>query len=251
MTWTSYLDWFHRTRSGITEEVLVRADGAGMNPYAWLLDGLPTDRGVVALDVACGSGPLRANSVGRRWVGIDRSTGELALAARRAPGGLVLGDVMALPFADASVDLVACSMALMLFDPVDRALAEIRRVLADGGLAVFLLPGSIPLTARDRFRYLRLVAALHELQPAYPTRIHRGRLRARLARAGLVTIRDDRRRFAFALHDEHAARRFVESLYVPGRQTARVDGAARLASRWVGSEIGIPLRRIVCQKQTP
>lgn len=155
---------------------------------------------------------------------------------------------MALPFADACVDVIACSMALMLFDPVDGALAEIRRVLRGEGLAIFLVPGSMPLTVRDRFCYLRLLAALHQVQPAYPTHIHRGRLQGRLARAGLATLEDDHRRFAFALHDENAARQFVQSLYVPGRAPDRVEGAVRVASRWVGSEIGIPLRRVVCQK---
>ncbi|MHB1488092.1 MAG: class I SAM-dependent methyltransferase [Acidimicrobiales bacterium] len=247
-SWRSYLDWFHERRPGITEDILADADNAGASPYRWVLDAAPGEG--LALDVACGSGPLQLIGSGHRWVGIDRSTGELARAARQARSPLVRGDSVSLPFPDDTFDLVVCSMALMLFDPVDAALAEIRRVLHAGGAAVFLLPGSFPLTTRDRARYIRVLAALHELQPAYPNRIHLGRLATHLARAGFKNLEDDRRRFHYPLSDERASLRFVESLYAPGHPPEHIEAAARVAARWVGSEIGIPLRRIVCQKQT-
>lgn len=179
--WTSYLDRFHEHRPGITEDVLSEAcDVDGTNPYAWLLAVVPCDPGVMALDLACGSGPLQTTAPRLRWVGVDRSPGELARAAKVLPRVLVRGDGQRQPFRDTTFDLVACSMALMLFDPVDAVLAEIHRVLRDDGTLVLLLLGSLPLSTRDRVRYVRLLASLREMRPAYPNSVHLGRLHARL-----------------------------------------------------------------------
>lgn len=128
-SWATYLSWFHERRPGITEDVLAEAlaDESGTSPYGWLLSAIP--REAVVLDLACGSGPLLLTGSGHRSVGIDRSTGELRRAARRTRSPLVRGDAAALPFANETFDVVVCSMALMLFEPVDAALAEVRRVL--------------------------------------------------------------------------------------------------------------------------
>lgn len=250
--WTSYLDRFHEDHPGITEDVLSEAcDVDGMNPYAWLLAVAPRNPGDVALDLACGTGPLQTAAPHLRWVGVDRSPGELARAAKARPMVLLRGDGLRQPFRDAIFDLVACSMALMLFDPVDAVLAEIHRVLCDDGTLVLLLPGSLPLSTRDRVRYVRLLAALRELRPAYPNSVHLGRLHARLERVGFAVVSDERRCFRYPLRDEQHAERFAESLYVPGLSPERIEGAVRAASSWVGSTIGIPLRRVVCRKQVP
>lgn len=112
--WTSYLDRFHEHHPGITEDVLSEAcDVGGMNPYAWLLAVVPRNPGVVGLDLACGSGPLQIADSHLRWVGVDRSPGELARAAKVIPSLLVRGDGLKHPFRDATFDLVAYSMALM------------------------------------------------------------------------------------------------------------------------------------------
>ena len=249
--WTSYLDRFHEDHPGITEDVLSEACHVDdMNPYAWLLAVAPRNPGVVALDLACGSGPLQTAAPHLRWVGVDRSAGELSRAAKVLPRVLVRGDGQSQPFRDATFDLVACSMALMLFDPLDAVLAEIHRVLRDDGTLILLLPGSLPLSTRDRVRYVRLLASLREVRPAYPNSVHLGRLHARLRRAGLAVVSDERRCFRYPLRDEHHAQRFAESLYVPGLSTERIEGAVRAARSWVGSTIGIPLRRVVCRKQT-
>ncbi|MDA8310532.1 MAG: class I SAM-dependent methyltransferase [Actinomycetota bacterium] len=249
--WTSYLDRFHEHRPGITEDVLSEAcDVDGTNPYAWLLAVVPRNPGAVALDLACGSGPLQIADSHLRWVGVDRSPGELARAGSATPRMLVRGDAQRQPFQDATFDLVACSMALMLFNPVDAVVAEICRVLRQEGTLILLLPGSLPHSTRDRVRYVRLLAALREIRPAYPTRVHLGRLRARLERAGFAVVSDERRCFRYSIRDEHYAQRFVDSLYLPGRSPERAERAARAARSWVGSTIGIPLRRVVCGKNT-
>ena len=247
--WTSYLDRFHEDHPGITEDVLSDAcDIDGTNPYDWLLAVASRNPGIVALDLACGTGPLQTTAPHLRWVGVDRSPGELARAAKVLPRVLVRADGLQSPFRDASFDLVACSMALMLFDPVDVVLAEIHRVLRDDGTLILLLPGSLPLSTRDRVRYVRLLAALREVRPAYPNSVHLGRLHARLERAGLAVVSDQRRCFRYPIRDERHAERFAESLYVPGRSPERIEGAVRAARGWVGSTIGIPLRRVVCDK---
>ena len=247
--WTSYLDRFHEDHPGITEDVLsATCDIDGTNPYAWLLAASPRTPGVVALDLACGTGPLQRTAPHLRWVGVDRSPGELARAAKVPSRVLLRGDGQRQPFRDATFDLVACSMALMLFDPVDAVLAEIHRVLRDDGTLILLLPGSLPLSIRDRARYVRLLAALREVRPAYPNSVHLGRLHARLRRASLAVVSDERRCFRYPLRDEHHAERFVESLYAPGLSPERREAAVRAASSWLGSTIGIPLRRVVCDK---
>lgn len=247
--WRSYLDWFHERRPGITEDVLREAVAPEppVTPYGWLLGAAPPT--VRALDVACGSAPLAIAAPEHRWVGVDRSSGELTRAATHGEARLVRGDAGALPFRNESFHLVTCSMGLMLFDQVDVVLSEIHRLVRPGGTVLFLLPGGRPLTIRDRLRYLRVLGALRELRPAYPNDVHILRVQRRLTRVGFEVVSDERRRFAYPVRDEAAGRRFVESLYAPGRPAERLEAAARLAVGWAGSEIGIPLRRVACRKK--
>jgi len=90
-------------------------------------------------DVACGTGALLSRvsetESSTRLVGIDLSESELRLARVRLPGvPLYAARAQALPFSDAAFDLVVCHMALMLMDEPERALAESRRVLREGGI---------------------------------------------------------------------------------------------------------------------
>ncbi|MGH9171827.1 MAG: class I SAM-dependent methyltransferase [Acidimicrobiales bacterium] len=247
VAWRSYLDSFHAKRPGITENVLSTATdvSSGVDPYGWLVSA--ASRPGRALDVACGSGPVADAARQHHWVGVDRSVDELTLASTR--GGLVVvrGDAGRLPFSNATFDLVTCSMGLMLFDEVETVLSELRRLLRPGGTVAFLLPGGRPLSRRDRVRYLRVLVALHEPRPAYPNNIHLLHLRPSLRAAGFEVVSDERRRFVYPLPDEAACRLFVDSLYTPGRSVERIGMAHRVAVNWVGSEVGLPLRRVVCR----
>ena len=97
------------------------------------------------LEAAIGSGlNLPYYSVGvTRAVGVDLSRGMLAEAARRAaalkrPIALVQADAECLPFADASFDTVAISLALCTVpDPV-AAMRELARVCRPDGRVVLL-----------------------------------------------------------------------------------------------------------------
>jgi SAM-dependent methyltransferase len=234
--WAAYLVRFHAERAGITEAVLSRARDGGTDPYAWVADAVPT--GGLVVDVACGSGPL-AGPLGHRWLGLDVSPAELALAHARAAGRLVQADAGDLPLAGGRAAAVVCAMALMLVDPA-ATLVEARRVLAPGGRMIALLPAGGPLTARGRFRYGRLLLALGHRRLPFPGT-------GEFAGSGLHVVSDERRRFRLPIDDSAAADRFIRSLYLPGTGPRRLARATAVARRWVGSELGLPLRRIVAE----
>lgn len=90
------------------------------------------------LDIACGTGIVtrRLLRPGRTVLGVDRSPGMLALAARRVPGGVVCGDATRLPLAPGSVDAVVIVWLLHLLDAPAAVLAEAARVLRPGGVLI-------------------------------------------------------------------------------------------------------------------
>ncbi len=245
-SWRAYIEGFHQERPGITERVLEQCrDEAGRTPYHWEAAALAPNSSV--LDLACGSGPLHRLRNGS-WVGLDLSPAELGAAAARGAGPLALGDAGALPFDTAAFDAVVCSMALMVVQPPARAITEIARVLRPAGTLVVLLPATRPLRLADRLRYVRLLVALRRARLAYPNDDVLADLPAMLDRAGLTPVDDQRRRFPYTLATAGAARELVASLYLPGVDGARTAGATRVVEGWVGTTLGIPLRRIVAHR---
>lgn len=241
--WNGYLAAFHTERPGITDAVLAQAKGAGdRDPYDWLAEALPGDGLVV--DVACGSAPL-ARRVGRSWIGMDRNPAELHEAARVTSGRVVLADAISPPLRPGTSSAVVCSMALMLVDDPRAVLTEMSRLMRPNGRLVALLPTAGPLSIRDRARYVRLLAALRLRR--LPFRHHHvvDDPQTLLATAGLHVVSDERRRFVHRLANPHDAELLVRSLYLPGLGPRRLRAAQRIARRWTGSAIGIPLRRIV------
>jgi ubiquinone/menaquinone biosynthesis C-methylase UbiE len=88
------------------------------------------------IDLGCGEGrgsrELRA--LGHRVVGADYSPTLTRAARASCPAIPVLrADAAALPFAGQSADLVVACMALLDFDDLGGAVAEIGRVLRPGG----------------------------------------------------------------------------------------------------------------------
>src|SRR6516162_226560 len=92
--------------------------------------------GLRVLDVAGGDGywAARARKRGARAGALDISPAKLRRGRElTAAPGLVRGDALDLPFADASFDRVMSICAIEHFDDGARALAEMTRVLAPGG----------------------------------------------------------------------------------------------------------------------
>ncbi len=102
--------------------------------------------GEVAVDLCCGTGDLtallaaRVGTTGQVW-GVDFAEQMLAVAQRRyahLPIRWCAGDVLQLPWADASVDVVTMGYGLRNVADRQRCLQEIRRVLRPGGRAGIL-----------------------------------------------------------------------------------------------------------------
>lgn len=90
------------------------------------------------LDAGCGVGwgTVRLAEAGTaRAVGVDIDQPALASARERAGGRaeFVKGDLLALPFGDASFDFVVCFEAIEHVSDPQRALDELRRVIRPGG----------------------------------------------------------------------------------------------------------------------
>ncbi len=240
--WERYLAEFHRTAAGITEELLGPAtEPSGLSPYAWLVSGREDD-GRPVLDVGCGSAPTGPGSV--RWVGLDRSLGELRRAVAHDRTPVVQGDASSLPFPDACVSTAVFSMALMVVPDPASALAEVRRALRPDGRLLVLIPAAAPMTARDRFRMGTVMVLVGTPGFPFPTRSVLRRTAETITAAGFTVESDETRRFSVPLSGPDEGERFVRSLYLPQVSTWRVRLARRWARRWRG-DLGIPLRRIV------
>jgi len=90
------------------------------------------------LEVGCGWGELAewiARETGAAVVAVDLSPRMVELARERGIDASV-GDMQALPFADATFDLVVAAWMLYHVPDLDRGLAEIARVLRPGGTFV-------------------------------------------------------------------------------------------------------------------
>src|SRR6266704_793357 len=242
--WSNYVARFHADRAGVTEWVLHRARTGGGDAYDWL--AAATTEGRVVLDLACGSAPLLPVLAAGRYVGVDVSAAELALARRRGAGPLVRGSATALPLADGSVEVVACSMALQILTPLPTVLAEVARVLTPGGLLVATGPDRGPLRAGDVPILAALLATLGR-GLGYPNDRLLRRLPDLLAAAGLRLVIDERRRFAYRLAAAADAEVFLASLYLPGLSTRRYR-AARVLLRTAARarlSLPVPVRRLV------
>jgi len=88
------------------------------------------------LDACCGTGDLAiaCARLGGRVTGIDFSESMLERARRKAPQlDWVTGDLLQLPFADATFDVATVAFGVRNVEDLEGALRELRRVLRPGG----------------------------------------------------------------------------------------------------------------------
>jgi ubiquinone/menaquinone biosynthesis C-methylase UbiE len=141
-------DWDLRFYSRVAPVYEAWATLAESKARRRVLEVAQVNDGEAVLEVAVGTGKqlveIAQRNRGGRTVGVELAQGMLAKTSRRlarAPVERVelrRGDALALPFADASFDLVVNSFTLDLLprDDIPRALAEFRRVLRPGGRLV-------------------------------------------------------------------------------------------------------------------
>jgi demethylmenaquinone methyltransferase / 2-methoxy-6-polyprenyl-1,4-benzoquinol methylase len=185
--------------------------------------------GMRALDVACGTGALTrelALAVGPRGsvTGVDVSRAMLRRAGRHgvpvasATPHFLVGDALALPIDDASVDAVTIAFGLRNVADVAQALSEMARVVRPGGRVVVLeisTPASGPARALAATWFERVVPLVGRVAgegSAYaylPTSVRRypapETVVDLLEAAGLADVRW--RRLATGLVTLHVARR--------------------------------------------
>ncbi len=98
--------------------------------------GLVVRPGARHLDACCGTGDLAvlAEGAGAEVTGLDFSARMLDIARGRSSGVAWLqGDLMALPFEDASFDSATVGFGIRNVSGLEQALGELRRVLRPGG----------------------------------------------------------------------------------------------------------------------
>jgi SAM-dependent methyltransferase len=96
------------------------------------------------LDIGCGEGQISRLAAAvpgvRRVVGVDPTAAQVRVGAERG-AGVAYGraGAAALPFPDSSFDTAVACLVFEHIDDVDRAVAEVGRVLAPGGRFLFFL----------------------------------------------------------------------------------------------------------------
>ena len=115
----------------------------------WLAEAIPEGNGL-ALDLGGGQGRLRVllEQKGWRYVNADLRPGR--------NGSAVCADAHRLPFRDGVFGLIVAKDALEHFENPKRAMEEVRRVLADGGILVIWVPFMWPFHGDDFYRYTPL-----------------------------------------------------------------------------------------------
>jgi ubiquinone/menaquinone biosynthesis C-methylase UbiE len=110
------------------------------------------------LDVGCGAGELLHEMVvrvpyGEAYVGVEDDPEALAAARRRADPRMEFraASPEALPFADASFDLVVASSGVLAWRDPAAGTAELGRVVSDGGRVVVAERSRAGRTVRELF----------------------------------------------------------------------------------------------------
>ena len=147
--------------------------------------------GMRVLDAGCGSGRHLCEAFRRpgvevagadlNWADLCKAKGFLSLMAREKPGKWIVtnADILNLPYADGSFDVVVCSEVLEHLPDGAAAVRELVRVLKPGGDLVVTVPRFFP----ERICWVLSAAYHHE--PGGHIRIYKkGELMSLLEEAG-------------------------------------------------------------------
>jgi len=132
-----------------------------------LVSLVPIRPGVRVLDLACGTGDITyaLSDAGASSVGLDITPRMVEIARGKRQSGsrpeFLVGDMMALPFGDATFDVVTTGYGIRNVPAIAGALAEIARVLRPGGvfLSLDFDRPSNPLLRAVYLGYLTLVGS--------------------------------------------------------------------------------------------
>lgn len=173
----------------------------------------PDDR---VLDAGCGAGAALkpAAAVARKVVGIDISPGMVERAREAVPEAQVLvGDAAALPFDDASFDVVLSAFTVFFFDEPTDALREWARVLEPAGrIAMTTWGAADPRWGWERELRMRFIGDIPpERLGAIGAGFQRltrfdeaGKVEDELGAAGFAPESVDAHEIEFRFADEHA-----------------------------------------------
>jgi SAM-dependent methyltransferase len=137
------------------------------------LDRLPIPEGAVVLDAGCGSGrTLEELAAYGQVQGIELDREAAEVARRRGLGDIQVGRLEALPWEDATFDLITC-LDVIEHTPDDSvALRELRRVCRPGGWLLVTVPA------------YQALWSLHDEANHHYRRYNRASLRAAVLAAG-------------------------------------------------------------------
>jgi len=226
----------------VTGERVSTAQG-GFNPtfqrhvaaYRLCADLLPEEAKV--LDLGCGTGHSFHLLAPRESVGLDADRRALEGQGRET----VVGDMRALPFADATFGAVLSVQAIEHVPDPERVLEQVRRVMAPRATAVFVTPNRLTFGRPDE-----IIDPYHYVE--YDPRQLRRLMEAWFAQVRILGIFGSPRQMAF-VHREHRRLdallrldplRLRQAIPRPARQRL-YDLTLRLARRRVdpeGSAIG-------------
>ena len=109
-----------------------------------LVSMAPLSPGVRVLDLACGTGDITfaLADAGASSVGLDITARMVELARSKRPSAptprFLVGDMMALPFGDATFDVITTGYGIRNVPVIAEAAAEMARVLRPGGVLLSL-----------------------------------------------------------------------------------------------------------------